>query len=187
MMRMLAFDFPEDAEALDCVDQYLFGDSLMVCPAVTPMYYDKKGNALETEKVRSVYLPKHPGGWYDLQTGTHYEGGKRIQAEVPLDRILVYVKAGTILPLAAPGQSVDETDTGALTLRVYPGRDAETLLYEDSGDGYGYEEGQYSVTKLSWCEKTGKVQIGEPEGSYEGMPRNRSFAVEIVKEAEGRQ
>lgn len=187
MMRMLAFDFPEDAEALDCADQYLFGDSLMVCPAVTPMYYDEQGNALAEEKVRGVYLPKHPGGWYDFQTGTRYEGGKRIRAEALLDRILVYVKAGTILPFAMPGESVDETDTRTLTLKVYPGRDAETLLYEDSGDGYGYEEGQYSVTKLSWCEKTGKVHVGKPEGSYEGMPQNRSFAVEIVKRADGQQ
>lgn len=69
MIRMLAFDFPKDAKVLEITDQYLFGESLMVCPVTENMYYKKSATGAEKQenpsKVRDVYLPEGCG-WYDF-------------------------------------------------------------------------------------------------------------------------
>lgn len=78
MMRLLAFDFPQDERALDIADEYMFGPSLLVCPVTQPMYYEAGGAVLDkTEKSREVYLPAGTS-WYELRNGKKYEGGQTI-------------------------------------------------------------------------------------------------------------
>ena len=57
-MLPLAFDYPDDAIANKITDQYMFGDSLMVCPVTKPMYYLPGSKKMEAEETRKVYLPK---------------------------------------------------------------------------------------------------------------------------------
>lgn len=151
MMRMLAFDFGEDETVKEISDQYLFGDSFMVCPVTKPMYYEA-GNVKLTDCsfTRRVYLPKGCG-WYDYWTNRHYEGGQWIEAEAPIDIIPLFVREGSIIPMAAePACHVRKTEE--LSWVVYAGRDADYLLYQDAGDGYGYEEGEYTCQRYHWSE-----------------------------------
>lgn len=151
MIKPLAFAFPEESEVYDMKDQYLFGDSLMICPVTTPMYYEAGNRALtDAEKTRKVYLPK--GGWYNFETGQYYEGGRWIEADAPIDYIPVFVREGTILPLTKEADRTKQKDEIVFT--VFGGKDAEYLLYEDAGDGYGYERGEYRLTKYTYCEQT---------------------------------
>ncbi|MDR2940150.1 MAG: DUF5110 domain-containing protein [Clostridiales bacterium] len=168
MLRMLAFDFPGDLEALDKGSQFMFGDCLMVCPVTEAMYYEKDSMPLETPKLWPVYLPGGVG-WYDFWTNQFYEGGQTIMADATLDKIPIYVKEGGIIPMAPFMNYVDEISDAPITVRVYTGRDAEFEIYEDEGDGYQYEAGQFAVTKLTWSEGLRKLDIGEPVGSYPGM------------------
>lgn len=181
IMRMLAFDFPEDERARECKDQFLFGDRLMVCPVLHPMYYGRDGEALK-EKSRAVYLPGQKGGWYDFYTGEHLEGGQEVMAEALLDRIPLYVKAGTVLPLAEPAGSVEEMDWDTIILQVYPGEDADFCLYEDAGDGYGYESGEYVLTHIAWKEETGRLTIGESVREHVRMAENKRFSVMFARQ-----
>ena len=53
IMLPLAFDYPDDAIANKITDQYMFGDSLMVCPVTEPMYYLPGSKKMEAEKTRN--------------------------------------------------------------------------------------------------------------------------------------
>ncbi len=182
MFRLLAFDFPQDAAAREIDDQFLFGDSLMVCPITVPMYYDKDSRPVENAaKTRKVYLPEGTG-WYDFWTEEYYEGGQVITAEAPIDIIPVYVKTGSIIPMTCSMQYVDEIPDAPIEVCVYPGKDAVYELYEDEGNSYRYEKGEYSLTKMTWSEESRELKISEPSGSYPRMVKIRTFHVKVISE-----
>jgi alpha-D-xyloside xylohydrolase len=69
-------------------------------------------------------------------------------------------------------QSIDP-----LEIRVYKGQDASFTLYEDEGDTYNYETGQYARITFTWKDADQKLTIGAVSGSYTGMPKTRTFNV----------
>jgi len=78
----------------------------------------------------------------------------------------------------APG--IDRTDAaagGPLEIHVYPGRDAAFTLYEDAGDGYGYEAGEFATVDFAWDEAARLLQVGQRAGRYPGMPDERDLIV----------
>ena len=179
MMRGLFFDFPEDKEACKVRDEFMFGRSLLICPVTEPMYYEKGGIPIEgAEKKRRCYLPEGCG-WYDFWDGTYYEGGQFIDADAAIEKIPVFVREGAILPMTEQTMYADEMEGKILKLRIYAGKDAAFRYYEDSGDGYGYEKGEYAVTEFVYSEDEKKVSCGEREGSYPGIKELR-FETEIV-------
>ncbi|MDF2905238.1 MAG: glycoside hydrolase family 31 [Herbinix sp.] len=183
MLRMLAFDFAEDARARVIDDQFLFGSSLMVCPVTTPMYYEKDSLQMEgTTKAREVYLPKGTG-WYDFWTNQYYEGGQTILAKAPIDIIPLYVKAGSILPMTQFMNYVDEIPEAPIEVRIYTGKDTEFELYEDEGNSYRYEEGAYVITKFEWSENDQKLHRNDPIGNYYGMMKDREYKVQVINNA----
>ena len=180
MLRMLTFDFAEDALARTTKDQFMFGESLMVCPVTTPMYYDTNSIPLENEvKTREVYLPKGTG-WYDFWTNEYYEGGQTIVAKAPIDIIPLYVKSGSILPMTQAMNYVDEISDAPILVRVYSGKDCTFELYEDEGNSYRYEQGEYSITRMVWNDKDKKLAIDNPIGTFIGMVENREYKAEII-------
>lgn len=158
IMCPLVSEFPKDQRAARIMDQYMFGPSLMVCPVTEPMYYRAGSKPLNnTEKSRQVWLP---GGcdWYDLRTDERYAGGQTICARADIDSIPVFVRAGSILPVAEPGCSTDEMEGADICLRAYSGADGSFTLYEDAGDGYGYEKGEYCLTYLTYDDAARRVE-----------------------------
>lgn len=130
MMKMLAFAFAEDMNVLDIRDEYLFGDSFLVCPVTEPMYYEAGNKRLEERSyTRRVYLPKGCG-WYDYWTNSYYHGGQWIEAEAPIDRMPLFVRAGSIIPVTDSVSHISVKDN--ITWTVYAGEDCEYLLYEDA-------------------------------------------------------
>ena len=160
IFRMLAFDFVQDQKALLIDDQYLFGPSLMVCPVVHPMYYGKDSEALEgIPKTREVYLPAGCD-WYDLWTDQKFEGGQTISASADIGRIPIFVKAGSIIPMSGKTlECTEELKDAGIHIHIYPGKDAVYELYEDEGDGYGYEQGHYAKRRMTWDDKERKLNI----------------------------
>ncbi len=177
MMRALAFDFPADATALDIKDQYMFGRAFMVCPVTRPMYFAPDGIPLEEEpRTRRVYLPAGTD-WYDFWTHERLSGGQLIEADAALPRMPLYVRAGSIVPMGPVVQYADEQPDAEWTLRVYPGADGAFTVYEDGGDGYGYEQGESCTWTLGWDDARATLLIGGREGQYPGMPACRRLRV----------
>ena len=88
-MRMLLFDFPQDKRAVDCMDEYMFGPSLLVCPVTEP------GAVYKT-----VYLPDGTS-WYDFWTDRWYAGGQEIAIDIDINHIPVFVRAGSVIPVTS--------------------------------------------------------------------------------------
>ena len=167
MMRPLVMDFPSDAIARQVADQYLFGPALLVNPVTA-----------YRARSRAVYLPR--GTWYDFWTGRRLAGGRTVQADAPYDRIPVYVRAGSILPVRPELQYTDEKPADPITLLVYTGAGGRFSLYEDDGASYGYERGEAARIPLRWDERSRTLIIGRREGSFPGMLARRSFQVVFV-------
>ncbi len=165
MMRALAFDFRDDKKVYDIKDQYMFGPNLMVCPVTEPMYYGYNSQKLKrTQKTRNVYLPEGCD-WYDFWTNKYYKGGQTVCAAAPIDIIPIYVRAGSILPIGPSLQSTAEICKQPVQLCIYQGGDCEFMLYDDAGDGYSYETGDYSFTKLLWNDSTHELSIVNSDGN----------------------
>lgn len=185
MFRHLAFEFREDETVHDVADQFMCGPSFMVCPITEPMYFGPGSEPLDGRaKARDVYLPAGTE-WYDFWTGHHYEGGQWILADAPLEKMPLFVSAGSIVPMGPVVQHTGETIHAPWQLRVYSGRDGSFELYEDAGDGYAYENGEYATTRIQWDDATGELTIDDREGSFPELIEERSFELVVVEDGVG--
>ena len=157
MMRPLFYDFPEDKRAGDISGQFMFGPALMVCPVTEPLYYGADGEPLDGEdRTLDVYLPAGCV-WYDFYTERRYEGGQEITVELSLDRIPVFVRGGSVLPVTEPAVSTEQTVGADIELLAYAGADGNFTLYEDAGDGWEYEKGDFCMTDIVYEDRTGSL------------------------------
>ncbi len=173
IQRPLVMDWRTDERVRDIGDQFMFGPALLVSPVLQP-----------DANRRTLYLPKAPA-WYDFWTGTSQSGSREIDAEAPLDRIPIYVRAGSIVPLGPEIEYADEKPAGPIELRIYTGRDGEFDVYQDAGDGYDYEHGAHSVIPIHWSESTRTLVIGQRDGVYPGMPASIEIKVVFVSAGHG--
>ena len=197
-MRPLFADFAADKTVWDMTDEFMFGHSILAAPIVNPQYTEERiirtnemtgwnrQNATENgstgavdftaTKTATKYLPKG-AQWYDFWTGQRYQGGQNVELQTSLDRVPMFVRAGSILPLGPEMQYVGEKSWDNLELRVYPGANGSFVLYEDEGDSYNYEKGTYTTITFDWSDKSRTLTIGARRGSYPGMLQFRTFTV----------
>jgi len=179
MLRALPFDFRSDPVTYDISDQYMFGPALLVNPVTRPMLYDVGSRPLAGDaESRPVYLPAG-ANWYDFYTGQAYTGGQTIQAEAPIDRLPLFVRAGSILPMGPVRQYVNDLSEAPVELHIYPGQDGAFALYEDEGDHYNYENGAFSMIAIQWQDAARQLTLGERKGQYTGMPEQRIFEIHL--------
>jgi len=177
MLRALAFDFRADPATYNIADQFMFGPAFLVNPVTTPMYFSANSTAIEgASKTRSVYLPLG-SDWYDFWTGQRYAGGQTICADAALDAMPLYVRSGSIVPMGPDITYADERPNAPLELHIYPGQDGSFTLYDDEGDNYNYEQGQFALLRLSWDDTVRRFTLHERQGSYPGMPDSREFRI----------
>ncbi|MDA3847623.1 MAG: DUF5110 domain-containing protein, partial [Vallitaleaceae bacterium] len=180
MMRLLAFDFNYDQEVYSIRDQYMFGDSIMVCPVTEPMYYRAGSKVVEnSEKARQVYLPSGTD-WIDYWTNEAYIGGSYIKADAPLEIMPLFVKAGSIIPMAEVAQSSEQSSDKTINLHIYPGADGQFSLYQDEKDAYNYEKGAYSLIDMDWNDSTSTLTIYSRVGTFKGMEETLEFDVYML-------
>jgi alpha-D-xyloside xylohydrolase len=168
LMRGLVMDFGKDKNVLNINDQFMAGPSLLINPVCE-----------YKARERQVYLPSTTN-WYDLYTGKYYEGGRALNVKAALGTIPVFVKEGSILPVGPEIQYTNEKPDSNLTLYIYAGKNVNFDLYEDESINYNYEHGAFTVTPLSYDEKTGMLSIGKRKGSFEGMLKERTFRIVYV-------
>jgi alpha-D-xyloside xylohydrolase len=171
-MRPLVMDFRNDVRAANIGDQFMYGPAFLVTPVTEPGA-DK----------RHLYLPK--AKWYDFWTGGAVEGGKAIDAAAPLDRLPLYIRAGSILPMGPDVEWATQKPADPLELRVYRGADGGFTLYEDENDNYNYEKGGYATVPFHWDDGRQTLIIGERKGQFPGMLTNRTFKIVFVAANQG--
>lgn len=173
-MRPLGTAFPKDSRSWEVSDAYLFGPSMLVAPVTRPGANDRK-----------VYLPSTPGGWIDFWTGEHLRGGKEELIRAPLEQIPLLMKAGAIVPLGPVVQNTKGSGGSPLEIRIYPGADGTFTLYDDAGDGYGYEKGELSEILLCWNDAQKTLFIGKRKGTFPGIVAKREMRIVVVGKNHG--
>lgn len=158
MMRSLMFDFAQNERVKDIKDEFMFGPSLLVCPVTEAYEYGPKSTPLHKEAVREVYLPAGCS-WYELETKKMYEGGQTIRTNAPISTIPVFVREGSIIPMAS------QTDGVLDTVEIYSGCNFEFNYYDDNGKDYAYEAGEYISIPMLWKDHEKVFVIGEAAGS----------------------
>jgi alpha-D-xyloside xylohydrolase len=172
IMQALPFVYPNDLALRDVDDEFLFGNSLLISPVTQP-------NAAS----RSVILPAG-NDWVDFWSGKTYHGGQTIVADAPLNQIPILVKEGSIVPMGPVVQSTADAED-PLEIRIYGGKDADFLLYEDSGDSYAYQHGARATIHMHWDHRRNTLSIGDRSGAFPGMPKKQTFHIVLVKEEHG--
>ncbi|MBR2194719.1 MAG: DUF5110 domain-containing protein, partial [Salinivirgaceae bacterium] len=189
---------PNDPKTLRLADEFMFGKSILAAPVVSPQYTEEKiikidemtgwnkqetGNVksypsvdFSTKKTAEKYLPKGDN-WYYFWDNKLYTGGKTVTVETSIDHTPIFVKAGSIIPFAQTAQNTVEQRFDTLTIKIYPGKDCTFELYEDEGDNYNYERGEFSIIKFAWSNKSNTLTINTREGSFKGMLQNRLFKI----------
>ncbi len=77
----------------------------------------------------------------------------------------------------APGESKSLMEGSEITLQVYSCENGSFTLYEDAGDGYGYEKGEYCLTHITYCDSDRSVAwITEKDMRF----RKGDFVTEII-------
>ena len=173
MMRALVMDFNGDTDAVKQPYEYMFGKAFLVAPIT---------EAGATQ--RDVYLPKS-ADWFNFWTGKRIKGGQTIKAEAPLNKIPLFIKAGSIVPMGSIIQYSSAKPADTLEIRVYKGADAQFDLYEDEGDNYNYEKGKYTIIPFKWNEQRQSLTIEDSKGNYPGSLKKRIFNVVFISDFEG--
>jgi alpha-glucosidase len=178
MLRSLSLAHPEDEKAAGMGDQFYLGDGLLVAPVM-----DATGG-------RQVYLPQ--GTWYDF-FGDQKEAlaaGTVDRLSVPFDRIPVYVRAGSIIPMGPSMQYSNEKPLDPLTIHYYAHTQKELLqeskasdfqLFEDDGTSRKYLSGEFRQTDLHFEQSKQSIRFSSrPAGGNKGYKvpeRNQVMAI----------
>ena len=199
-LRALFSDFAADKNVWDMTDEFMFGNSILAAPVVEAQFtqeqiikedamtgWDRKdvknGSTQSVDwsvkKTAEKYLPKG-AVWFDFWSGKRYNGGVSVTVETPLNRVPMFVRGGSIIPLAPEMQYVGEKSWQQLDVFVYPGSDGKFTLYEDEGDNYNYEKGAFSIIDFSWNDKTKTLTISDRKGSFSGMLTKRNFNITLI-------
>lgn len=134
VMRPLWMEFPADEAAFNNDEAFMVGNSILV-----------QGVYSERAKHASVYLP---GGqsWYDMRSGTAYQGGMIHKLEVSEESVPAFQKAGTIIPRKdryrrSSTQMVHDPYT--LVIALNSSQSAEGELYVDDGKSFEFQRGAF--------------------------------------------
>lgn len=153
LMRPLLMEFPGDTNAVNLADEWMMGDSLLAAPVLTP------------DNQRSIYWPADD--WYVFGTNHLVAGNQTIRVSAALDEIPIYIRAGSILPLAPVIQHTSELPGGPLELQIYPGKNATFTLVEDDGKTFDYQKGKIRRTTFQWNDAAGTL-TWQRDGDYDG-------------------
>lgn len=143
IIRPLIYDYPEDEETKNIDHEFMFGPNLLVCPVY-------ESNKVTGGKIK-VYLPKG-GAWYEFHTHQKYAGGEYHEIILDSSYIPVFVPEGSIIPVVK-----EENGLKVSGIIVFGGKDGKFSVYDDAGDGYGYEKGEYCLTEFSYDDSTRSI------------------------------
>jgi len=159
--RALVMDYTSDKKVHGISNQFMIGSAIMAAPTTMD------------SASRTIYFPE--GVWYDYYSKKQYIGGTYYFVDVATDRLPLFVKSGSIIPVAAPAEYIDANTVFDITCKVFGNNPLPFTLFEDDGLTYDYEKGVSNSVLLSVVNKKGTAQR---KGNFKGtkyMIKNWEF------------
>ena len=154
VMRSLAIDYTFDPKIYDTQfqNQYLFGSAFLVAPFES------------TKEFGKVYFPK--GKWYDLYSDAVQNGNQEKIIPLSLQKLPVYVKESSIVPMQSLIQNTAQKPTDTLVVHVYKGDvNNHFVYYEDDGESFANESGDFYKREMSFLPAKRSIVFEKAEGS----------------------
>jgi alpha-glucosidase len=165
ILRPLLFEFPDDVTTYTADDEFMVGSALLVAPIARPGI-----------DYRHVYVPR--GTWVHYWTGERVKGPAHVLAHAPLGQPAIYVRANTPVPMWPAMLHDGERPADPLTWLVYvaAGGEGSGALFDDAGDGYGFEHGEFARQSVR-CQTDDSIrfEFEAPTGKFQG----RTGSVEL--------
>jgi len=159
--------YPDVPKAYECLNQYFFGSELMVCPITKEMDKETQMGSMK------VWLPE--GVWTDMFSGHTYRGNHSVTINRRITDQAVLAKAGAIVPLAVRKDN-ETLNPDAFKVLAFPGGEGSYTLFEDSGDGYEFEQGKKVATKFEMKNCDGGMNFTiHAEGDMSIVPAERKY------------
>lgn len=175
--RPMYIEYANSPEAYENPQQYLLGSDILVAPVTSA------GEGLQKVASQRVWFP---GGddWYDIFTGTRYEGNQTLQVKKDLSHFPIYARAGRPIPMQPKTLRMTQAPLSQLVIRTYSemsGRTFTTELYEDDGASQGYLRQESATTRISYTNQGARVVMNiEPTvGSFNGQLEKRAYRLEF--------
>ncbi len=152
--RALILEDPADPALVDCDDQFMVGDRMMVAPMFAG------------EASRKVVLPR--GSWHDFWTGLQIAGGQTIELPASHERIPVYVKAGSVLPMGGVANCTADKETRNLLVRIVGDGSLPFTIHGESSP----------ELELAWVNGKGSIKqsaVARPYAVSAWVPATRAF------------
>jgi alpha-glucosidase len=173
-VRALVLEYPDDTVTLGEATkyEYLLGKNFLVAPVYS-----------DTNVRDNIYLPE--GKWFDYWDGTAYEGKTTLNGYLaPLEKLPLFVKAGSIIPMYQQMNYDNERHADTLTLDIYPGPVATFEMFEDEGSNREYRQGKFTKTKLTaQSDENGTrlydISISAAKGDFKGKLLNRTYILQV--------
>lgn len=176
--RAMYIDYPQEEEAYENPQQFMFGDLLLGAPITSAGEGDNKAAKQE------VWLPAGDV-WYQVFSGQKYDGGQKITETCDLGSFPLYIKGGYPFPMQPYTDRMASAELKQLVVRCYPAASHvhhSYELYEDDGMTRDYEEGKFATTKMGYAlhgDKT-TITIQPVKGEYNGQVKARSYRFELA-------
>ncbi len=171
IVRPMALAYPDDRNLDETIHQYMFGENILV------------GAFTDT-----VYLPE--GNWIDYWTGIKHAGKQTLQCNIPDGRGgPLFIKSGAIIPCQQPLACIGDQPLATIIVKVYPEARSFYVLLEDDGISFNYETGAVAATKFECNAEVNQIEftIQPPLGFYNGMPKGRTYELEMALSAKPQQ
>lgn len=152
-------------------NQYYFGSSFMISPIIQPM------DEIIGRTIQKFFIPD--GVWYDFKTGKKFAGNHKYIAFYPISDYPIFVKQGSIIPMAADDSYMECGNPKTLEIHIFPGESNKYYLYEDDGETFNYLDGEYAITEIDYrYEKNNyAITIKNSEGNVEILPKTRNYRI----------
>lgn len=175
-VRVPALVFPEDPRLRETDHEMMLGGGILVCPVTRPVETLPGGEKIaDPDENTEVYLPAG-FRWYEADGDGVYDGGQAVTVRTPLEKVPVFVREGTILPLSPVRQYTDEETAEPTEIIIFPGTDGAFAFYDDDGISYDYEHGEYQRIPMRWNDREWALTLGAQEGR---LRREQRFAVRL--------
>ncbi len=157
-----AFYHFDDEECRKDTDTFMLGSEVLAAPVVYP-----------GQTTIKAYLPEVIGGWFDFHTNRQFAGGSVIEVEAPLERLPLFIRTGSVLPLTKIWKNDAPHDAQTVVMTAFPGCESGRTAGEtffDAGNGWDYRKKEASLVahELTWTEASVKLVLAE---KYSGTGR----------------
>ncbi|MEO8110488.1 MAG: TIM-barrel domain-containing protein [Ginsengibacter sp.] len=153
--RPLVMDYPNDQKVRTIDNQFMIGPNIMAAPTT-----------MDSSR-RTVYFPE--GIWYDYNTRKKYSGAQFYLINIATDKLPLFVKDGSIVPVAVPLDYVDDKAIFEITCKVFGNNALPFTLFEDDGITYNFQKGIFNTLVLNVADGKGSV---ERKGNFKGSRYN---------------